>query len=105
MDLLTGFIICVITHELGHYVPAVMFDSNPKFSLGFGVINMKSVATPSEGIIITIMGILTGVIPILFFNLKVDQSLLLFVIMIAGSSKDFRMLLINIKMLRLNSMT
>ena len=87
------FLMCVIVHEIGHYIPARIFKADPHYYVKRGTLIMRSVPTNRHaGIIITMSGIIAGIIPLFIFREYIAFSAFIIILaaMVVGSHIDFR---------------
>lgn len=92
-------LVSVVVHEVGHYIPALLFNANPSYRFEHGRIMMRSYpSTQTQKVIITFTGVFAGFIPLIYTynDIAWYWSLLLFLSMIAGSHIDLRNLYKNI---------
>lgn len=93
------FVLCLIAHELGHYISAKLYGLKPQYRFERGCLLMRTYPQSIKmSTIITLSGILAGFIPLLiaYPYLPLSTTVLFVFLLIAGSHIDFKILYKNL---------
>lgn len=85
-------IVCIVVHEFGHYITARILKASPIFYFKNLCLMIHSEPkTASDGMLITVSGILAGFAMLFIFSTYLTQSsfFILLILLIVGSRIDF----------------
>lgn len=92
IELILIFFLCILAHELGHYITAKVLRASPRFYFkNFALMMHSEPNSRFKGDLITISGVLSGFLVLFLFipYLSPLSFLILFILLIVGSNIDF----------------